>query len=99
LRHLLTSTQFAEEYVEIHIPKRCGALQTRRKKVKEHKKNKGGRFSRGKKTIALDLASNSPFEVNIKKPCHDNWTRSMKRSLTLFMYIEMNIMDMVDFID
>ncbi len=65
LRHLLTSIQFAEEYVEIHIPKRCGALQTRRKEVKEHKKNKGGRFSRGKKTITLDLASNSTCEVNI----------------------------------
>ncbi len=68
LRHLLTSNQFVEEYVEIHIPKKCGALQTRRREVKEHQKNKGGRFTRGKKTIALDLASNSTCEVNIKKP-------------------------------
>jgi hypothetical protein len=42
------------------------------KRLRNTKKNKGGRFSRGKKTIALDLATNSTFEVNIEKPCHDN---------------------------
>jgi hypothetical protein len=68
LRHLLTSNQFAKEYAEVHIPKRCGALQTKRREVKEHQKNKGDRFTRGKKTIALDLASNSTCVVNIKKP-------------------------------
>jgi hypothetical protein len=44
LRHLITPNQFAEEYVEIYIPKRSGALQTKRREVKELKKIKKQRW-------------------------------------------------------